>query len=198
MTEPLATPDDVVERLGRALTTVEDARIDALLLDVSSAIRGYTFQDFTEAETTALLPIRNRAIRLMQKPVTAVASVEDGLGNALAYVWLDGDDRIALCSAGYINEFELNVLPNTRVGKASVTYTHGYATVPDDIVGLTCSIAMRALGISPTDAGMTSETITNYSYTIGSAAAQGGFGIMAEEKRLLDRYKAPAGPIAQM
>jgi len=195
MAEPLATSDDVVERLGRALTTVEDARIDAVLRDVSAAVRSYTHQTFTEDTTTDLLPIRNGAVRLMQKPVTAVIAVEDGLGNALPYTWLDGDDRITLSSSGYLNEFEINVLPNSRVAKAAVTSTHGYDTTPDDVLGLVCHLAMRALGTPSTDAGKTSETITNYSYTIGSAAGSGPFGLLAEEKRLLDSYRVAAGPI---
>lgn len=198
MSEPLATSDDVVERLGRALTSVEDERIDALLLDVSSAVRAYTHQTFTEETTTDLLLIRNRAVRLMQKPVTAVTAVTDGLGNALPYTWLTGDDRITLSSSGYLNEFEINVLPNTRVAKAAVTSTHGYATTPDDVLGLVCHLAMRALGTPSTDAGKTSETITNYSYTIGSAAAAGPFGLLAEEKRILDRYRVSAGPISTL
>lgn len=198
MTEPLATSDDVVGRLGRALTTSEVVRIDALLTDVSSAVRAYTGQTFTSEETTALLTIRNREVRLPQHPVTAIGAVEDGLGNSLPFIWLDGDVVISLVSASYLNSWELNVLPGTRIGKAAVTYTHGYATIPDDIVGLVCQIVGRALGTPSTDAGKTSETITNYSYTIGSAAAQGAFGIMDEEKRLLDRYRFLAAPAAMM
>lgn len=198
MAEPLATSDDVLERLGRALTSEETAKIDSLLLDVSSAIRGYTHQTFTEDTTTALLPIRNRAVRLMQVPVTAITSVEDGRGNALPYEWLTGDERICLYSSGYVNEFELNILPGTRIGKASVTYTHGYETIPDPIIGLCCHLALRALGVPSTQSGIMQETITNYSYQIGTAAASGPFGLLASEKELLDSYRRLAGPVVML
>lgn len=198
MTEPLATSDDVLERLGRALTSEETGKIDGLLLDVSSAIRAYTHQTFTEDTTTTLLPIRNRSVRLMQVPVTAVAGVTDGRGNTLTYEWLTGDERIRLLSGGYLNEFELNILPNSRVGKASVTYTHGYETIPDLIVGLACHLALRALGVPSTQSGIMQETITNYSYQIGTAAASGPFGLLASEKELLDSYRRLAGPISVM
>lgn len=199
MAEPLATDSDVAERLGRDLTSDELARIGALLSDVSAAVRSYAGQTFTQEETAALLPIRNRAVRLPQKPVTAVASVEDGLGNALVFTWLTGDDRIALASSSYLNAWELYIRPSgTRLAKALVTYTHGYETTPDDVLGVVCSVVGRALGVSPTQAGITSESITNYSYTIGSAAAQGPFGLMIEEKKILDRYRTLAGPIPMM
>lgn len=198
MAEPLATSDDVVERLGRALTTVEAAKIDALLLDVSSAIRAYTHQTFTVHETTALLPIRNRAVRLPQGPVTAVASVEDGLGNDLSYQWLTGDERITLFSSGWLNEWELNIVPGSSVAKAAVTYTHGYYPIPDDIVGMACHIALRSIGTPSIESGMTSETIAGYSYTIGSTAGAGPFGIFDDEKVILDRYQRLAGPIPVM
>lgn len=198
MAEPLATSDDVVGRLGRALTTEEDAKIDALLLDVSSAIRGYTHQTFTEDTTTALLPIRSRSVRLPQVPVTAVSAVEDGRGNDLRFEWLTGDERVSLWSGGYLNEFELNILPGSRVGKALVTWDHGYAEVPDLLIGLTCHLSLRALGVPSTQSGITQEAITNYSYQIGTAAASGPFGLLQAEKALLDSYRRLAGGIPVM
>lgn len=198
MTEPLATSDDVLERLGRALTSEETAKIDALLLDVSSAIRGYTHQTLTSEETTALLVMSNRTIRLPLHPVTDVASVVDQFGNAWPFQWMTGDDRISVATSTWINLFELNIYPWTRVGKLAVTYTHGYETIPDLIVGLACHLALRALGVPSTQSGIMQETITNYSYQIGTAAASGPFGLLASEKELLDSYRRLAGPIVMI
>lgn len=198
MSEPLATSDDVVERLGRALTTEEAAKIDALLDDASAAVRAYAGQTFTEHETTDLLPIRNRAIQLPLRPVSAVDSVTDQNANSLVFTWLTGDTTIALASRGYLNEWELNVLPGTRMAKAFVTYTHGYYVIPDDVIGVVCQIAGRALGSPSTDAGMTQETIQGYSYMQGSAAGAGPFGMLPDEKRVLDRYRVLVGPAAMI
>lgn len=199
MTEPLATSDDVSERLGRALTTEESAKIEALILDASSAVIAYTGQTFGLHETTALLPIRNGAIRLPLRPVTAISAVEDGNGNTLSFAWISGDSTISLLSAGYLNEWELNILPGTRVGKAAVTYTHGYYPIPDDVIGVVCQIVGRALG-SPMDEAdvIVSESITNYSYSERSTSSVGWFSLQPDEKLILDRYRVLAGPIPVM
>lgn len=193
MTESLATSDDVTDRLGPDLSPDAD-QLDALILDASSSVIAYTGQTFTLIETTDLLPIRNRAVRLPLRPVTAVDTVEDGNGNSLSFSWIVGDSTISFVGSGYINEFELNVLPGTRVGKALVTYTHGYETIPDDVIGVVCQIVGRALGIPSTEAGLVAQAIDGYSETRGSAAGAGPFGMLPDEKRILDRYRVPAGP----
>lgn len=198
MAEPLAESSDVAERLGRALTTEESTKIDALLDDASASVRAYTGQTFTLEETTQLLPIRNRAIKLPLRPVTEIGSVVDANGNDLSYTWIDGDVSIELASSGWINEWELNVTGGSRPAKANVTYTHGYESVPQDIIGVVCQIAGRALGTSSTDAGLTGETIAGYSYQQGAAAGSGPWGMLPDEKSVLDRYRVPVGPAAMI
>lgn len=194
MVEPLATSDDVADRLGRTLTTEEATRIDALIIDASSSVIAYTGQPFAEYETTDLLPVRYGSVRLPLRPVTAIGAVTDGYGNPLSFTWISGDSTISLLSDGYINEWEINVVPGTRVGHAAVTYTHGYYPIPDDIVGVVCQIVGRALGTPADDAGLIAETITGYSYQRGSAAGAGPFGMLPDERRILDRYRVLAGP----
>lgn len=197
MTEPLATSSDVVGRLGRALTTEETAKIAALILDASSSVVAYTGQTFLEAETTALLPIRNRAVRLPLRPVTAVSTVIDQFGNSLPFIWIPTDTTVTLASSTWINAFELNILPWTRISKANVTYTHGYADVPDDVIGITCQVVGRALAVPMSESAYVtvSESITNYSETTTTAGPRGGaFGLLPDEKRILDRYRVLVGP----
>lgn len=77
-----------------------------------------------------------------------------------------------------------------------VTYTHGIDPVPDEIVALVCQVAARALGVEPDQSGVSQETISGYSYTLGSAAAAGGLGLLPAEKEVLADYMAPnARPI---
>lgn len=198
MAEPLATSDDVQERLGRALTSEEAAKIDALLTDASSSVIAYSGQTFAATTTTALLPIRNRGVRLPQRPVTAVASAVDQFGNSLPFIWITGDSLVTLASSTWINAFELNILPWTRISKVNVTYTHGWDPIPDDVIGVVCQIVGRALGTPSIEAGITSESIAGYSYTQGAAAGAGPFGMLPDEKRILDRYRSLAGAIAML
>lgn len=194
MTEPLATSLDVVERLGRALTSEEAAKVGALILDASSSVIAYAGQAFTLHETTGLLRIRNREVVLPQRPVSAVTSIVDQFGNTLPFIWIEGDTTVTLASSTWLNAFELNILPWTRIAKVNVTYTHGYYAIPDDVVGVVCQIVGRALGTPSTDAGLTSETIAGYAYTQGAAAGAGPFGMLPDEKRILDRYRTLVGP----
>jgi hypothetical protein len=164
---PLATPEDVSARLGRDLSATENARIDALLADASGAVRRYVPQDFTHAISTTRLQVRNGTVKLPQRPVLAVTAVTSTLGDPVLFTW-DGFDSI-------------RTSPNVP--------EHGYVPIPDDVIGVVCSIVMRALGRNPVDAGITSESIAGYSYSLGSAAAAGALGMLQAEKDILDAFK---------
>lgn len=184
--DPLATEADIVARLGRALTAAEAARIDALLADASGSVRRYIPQDLTEATTTDRLKIRNGRVKLPQRPVTAVTAVVSPNGDPVIFQW-DGADSIAVgCNVPDTFAWEpfRNGMPFV-----DVTSTHGYAVMPDDIIGVVCSIVMRALGRDPVDAGITSESIQGYSYSLGAAGAAGALGMLQAEKDILDAYK---------
>lgn len=198
MSEPIASYTDVVDRLGRALTSEETAKVQALLIDATSSVVAYAGQTFVSAETTALLPIRNREVRLPQRPVTAVASVVDQFANVLPFIWITGDSTVTLASSTWINAYELNLLPWTRVSKVNVTYTHGFSPVPDDVIGIVCQIVARSLGTSAAEDGLSSETIAGYSYTRSAESLAGAFGLLPDEKRILDRYRNLAGAIAML
>lgn len=190
----LATVDDLEDRLGRELTESEAARADAILDDVSAAVILYTGQTFTEATTTIRLKVKYGVVRLPQRPVTEVDAVEDLNGNDVTFEW-DTRDRIDVTISGWLNSFEMEPyrLPQRYV---NVTYTHGYATVPDAIVGVVCSIALRTLGQSPTDGAVVSESIDDYSYRIGAAGAAGAYGLLQDERESLNRYRRAGGSMS--
>lgn len=194
----LATADDVQVRLGRELTTAETARITPLLADASASVRNYTGQDFTAATTTARLRVKNGIIVLPQRPVTAVTAVVTTTGSPLLYLW-DGFEAV-ITSVNLPDTWAwepFTISPNGLTA-ADVTYTHGYNPIPDDVIGVVCSITMRALGRDPLDAGVTSETIQGYSYTLGSAGAAGGFGMLQPERDVLDNYRRNVGRVNTM
>lgn len=210
--EPLATFDDVNVRLGRDGSADVD-RISALLIDASAAVRSYTGQQFTAATETRRLRVRSHPntpiepsghfVILPQRPVTAVASVLSVAGSAIPFVW-DGEgytgpgnyDRVYLWANLYGAQGDWQTqYPRPLRDRVDVTYTHGYATIPDEIVGVVCQIVGRALGTTPDSSALTDETLGSYSYRIGAAAASGAFGMLPAETAILDGYKRPAGSI---
>lgn len=187
----LASITDVECRLGRSLTDAESDRMECLLRDASAAVRAYTGQQITAGTTTARLKVKGGMIRLPQRPVTEVSAVATTGGTALFHTWSAGSQ---IWLSTYLPS--ANLAPHRNAGQyADVTYAHGYDVTPDDIVAVVCQMATRAFGTSPDQTGVQSETVVSYSYQLGAAAAAGGIGMLPAERQVLDRYKAPAGPI---
>lgn len=184
--------EDVELRLGRSFTASENLRISSLITDASASIRNYMRQEVTAATTTVLLRVRGGKIRLPQRPVTAVSAVVNDNGDPVLYQWW-GDDTVWVGS-NVPDSFAWEPWRNGYIA-LTVTYDHGSDPVPDDIVGVGCSIVTRALGREPADAGITSESIAGYSYSLGSAAAAGAFGMLQAERDILDTYKRVGGVI---
>lgn len=192
-TEPLVSLEDVECRMGRTLTATEEDRLACLIADASAAVRAYTGQHFSVATTTARIKVKGGVIRLPQRPVTAVSALANTTGTALLFTW-DAGAQVWLSSS----------LPLANGPTCSgrlpqyvdVTYTHGYDTIPADVVAVVAQMAGRALGTTPAEGGVQSESIGGYNYSLGSAAAAGGIGMLPAERAVLDRYKTPAGPIA--
>ena len=188
----LAITADITNRLGRALTASEALRLPSILKDASAAVRNYTHQEFTLGTTTERLRVRRGTVRLPQRPVVSVASVVNVAGGSAPFQW-DGLDTLCTTGRGFDTFGWEPFLVAPRV--VDVTYTHGYNPIPDDIIGVVCSISIRALGRKPEDAGLTSESIAGYSYSIGAAGAAGGFGMLQDERNVLDGYLRVGGVI---
>lgn len=184
---------DLEARLGRTLTATETARVAALMADASARVRNYMRQDVSEATTTATLRVRNGRVRLPQRPVTDVDTVLSINGDPVIYQW-DGSDSIS--SMSNVPDSWAWEPFTSGIQTLTVTYTHGYDPVPDDIVAVTCSVVMRALGREPVDAGIQSESIQGYSYTLGAIGAAGGLGLLDSEKETLDAYCRVGGQIS--
>jgi hypothetical protein len=176
---PLATPEQLAARLSMAPPSAE--RIDAALADASAAVRRYTSQEITYRISTVRTKVVPPGVLILsQRPVTEIVEVLGLDGSAVGYY-----DRGlgTLAVAAYRNQ------------ALDVTYGHGYDEIPDDIVAVVCNVAARTLGTGPETGGLTQESITNYSSTYGPVGAAGPVGIFAEEKRTLDAYIVPAGPV---
>lgn len=189
----LATTDDLEVRLGRALTGTEVDRAEALLAGASARVQTYTGQTFTLVENdTVTVKVRNRIARLPQRPVTAVDAVTDPNDNTIGFTWL-GDDRVQVGNGlDYSWVFE----PwRNGLNLVTVTYSHGYTTVPADVVDVVCQMAGRAMTRSADETGLTQESIAGYSYSVGSAAASGSVGMLPDERAALDVYRRRLGSI---
>lgn len=187
--EPLATVDDLEDRLQRTLAETEQIRADTLLRDASATVRAYARQDFTAvADDEVRLRVKNGKVRLPQRPVTAVSAVANTDGDTLTFSWYSGD-TVSVSNTG-LDWFERVPLTSSP-GFIDVTYSHGYSEIPEVVVKIVCRIAATALDSPMEDAGTTSESIAGYSYSRGAIAASGG--LFEEEKRELDAYRAVGG-----
>lgn len=193
----LATLPDLVARIGRDLTCEEEARVQALLDDASALVAAFTGQTFDLVEDDEItVRAQGAVIRLPQRPVTAVSSVVAVGGAGLPDIPLadwrwDGLDMIRL-GDGYsvIN------LPERwwddqdgYPGTFRVTYSHGYAKPPPEVVSVVCGMVLRTLTAPTTAGGIVSETIGPYSYRLDSAGAGTAVSLGDADRRMLARFR---------
>jgi hypothetical protein len=76
-----------------------------------------------------------------------------------------------------------------------VTYTHGYAAVPAEVVAVVCGMVGRTLSAPSTASGITSETIGSYSYRTAEPGIGVTVALSAADKAFLDDagYRPRAG-----
>lgn len=182
----LANIDDLESRLGRCLTDAEGLRAIALLDDVSAVIRRHARQQLSAGTTTVNLTASRGRVALPERPVTAVASVETLDGDPIDFTWYTGDPFLTIGSSG-VNAFDREPL---RCGsqRFTVVYSHGYNPIPGDLVAVCCQVVGRALGTGPESAGIQSETLGAYSYSVGTAAASGPAGLLSAELAIVAGY----------
>lgn len=186
--EPLATID-ALEARG---ITVDDAdRADNALADISALVRAYTGQTFTlVTDDLTRIRTRNGEVRLPQRPVVDVTAVATVDGSTVDYVW-DAGEVVFLSGFGVsLNSFEVEPFRN-RATWLDVTYSHGYATTPDDILAVVCGLAAKALAREPTGADVTQESAGPFSRSFSTSSMALG----VPERSILDRYRRPIGLI---
>lgn len=190
----LATVADLEARLGRSLDASETVRAEALLAGASARVRSYTGQQFEQSTTTDRVRVRSGRLRLPQRPVTAVTALADMNGKDITFTWHAGND-ILLGSSGYPVRHPIEDAWYRHHDWVDVTYTHGYAEVPDDVVEVVCQVVLRAFGSDPSASALTQESVEGYSYSMGAAGAAGAVGMLNDEKAALDVYRRKGGTI---
>ena len=151
----LATITDVEARLGRELTAAEESKATAWLTDASAIFVQRAVQKFEVGESTVRLFPRDGIVRLVQRPVIEVTSVQDIDGNEVDFTW-DGHQSL----------YDLGDVRGVKV-----TYEHGSATIPDDVVAVVAGMVARTLSISPdAAAGVQQQTVGPFSQQYASWA----------------------------
>lgn len=162
----LAVAADLSDLLGLpAYTGAQLDQVNRWLSAASDEIRSVLGgQQIVRNTTTAILPgVEDYWLELPQLPVVSVASVQMSngpvvdfqlVGNKL-YRWYGWQDLFFIYQ------------PTT----IAVTYTHGYSTVPGDLVTLCASLAsvgleQAATGTLGHEPGITSEAIDDYKTTV--------------------------------
>jgi len=192
VTVAFATEADLEAYTGASIDT---ARATILLDTATAAIQAYTNQTITSGSTTAVLP-GNLSERLVlpERPVTAITLVKIGdttLTVDTDYVW-DGahtlyrgtkvDGVLSVNGPDYlVNGWGDWGGPGAQV---TVTYSHGFMTIPGDVKGVCLALAARSLA-SPD--GVNSESVGSYS--VSYSRSGGAVSLLAEEQRLLDSYR---------
>jgi hypothetical protein len=180
--DPLASISDLEDRIG-TLTDAQAQRAEALLAGASARVRAYTHQNFdlTLGDTVILRPIGTDLV-LPQRPVRAVSAVAaipgDGQPDITMSGWLwDGLDHVRIGGFGWRTAIDYD-LEWDWVGWSPetyrVTYDHGYATTPDDVVDVVCSMVNRILTAPTMAEGMASERAGPFAYQMGQGSGSPG------------------------
>lgn len=141
----------------------------ASLKRASARIRGYLGQDV--AASTSTITARGPVFRLPQRPVVAVASVVDIDAAPVEY------------------ELSGSVITTDNLGIMTVTFSHGYIELPDELVELVCQVASRLETPNASlAAGVQTEGTGPFSVGYGWDAWKAQSGLTQGEKDTLDRY----------
>lgn len=193
---PLATVADLAAILGRTFTPAQEAQAERLLELASAAVRATTGQDITRATTTDTFSIRRAdpvlhrcagVVTLPQRPVVDITSVSVD-GAVTQDWWQDGSDLL-------LRSWSWGRPPAAhRPPQVTVTYTHGFDPVPDDIAAIVLQAANRAI-VNPSQ--LRAETVGGESLTYLVPHGGEALGVLLSEveKRALRRYKRTSGTV---
>jgi len=195
----LATVADVENILIRSITDADEiASVEFALATSSNAIRDYIEQYIEQVDDEAITlngPTNSTTILLPEIPVISVASVteDDELLVVDDDYKIDGDGVLHRVGARCWSQGIQNI---------EIVYSHGYATIPDTIVGVCARAASRlfqaGLRSQENEAipGIASKSLGDFSVSYTTEGAEGALGVSAayillmSEKLALDKYRA--------
>lgn len=204
----LASPDDIVARLGRNLNQVEMARIDALLRDGSAIIRRYTREDFVWYDADVIrIAADGGIIKLPWRPIESIGEVIALSGTPgipdIPVTWFHFDDVDEItvmnpAQSGIINLPELWYEETFWWGGSfRVTAAHGYRETPDDVTAVLCTAIISEISTPTMSATLASESIGAYSYSMRRTSGAGLRAALEDAgmKTALSDYRQGQGTI---
>jgi hypothetical protein len=183
----LATADDVVEFLGRALTSAEVTRVEPILDKASELFRKESGQQFTSGTSENRLRVRGgTTVYLPQRPVVSVEALTDDDGVDVEYTRYK--QEVTLDSAG--------------PGWVRVEYTHGGA-VPDLVrlaVAEIGAVVLRIDSQALAGASQTQETTGPFSRqsSYASWAIGGAARLSPDDVQLARSFRNPWQQVVSM
>lgn len=164
------------------------ADLAELALDLATgAIRNFTGQhiELVIDDTVTLDGTGRSVLFLPETPVTEVTSITVA-GTALAYV--SGNYEFTWTPAGMVGR--RGVSWGTEPQSIVVVYSHGYATIPDDVRSVCLSVAARGMS---NPLGLRSESVGSYSYSVAVPATgvPTGLSLNDAEQDMLRSYRVP-------
>lgn len=171
-------------------TEVNEAAAGVALASASAMIRGWTRQTITRVvdDTVSLRAPAGyeRELVLPQRPVQSVSRVEIN-GVSLVDWVLSSDRLLRYCGWRYLP----GRAPYLDPGLVTVTYTHGWAEVPEDVRAVCLDIASMTI---TNPSGLRTVQIDDYSRTF--AAETLGSGTLSEaHKSILSDYRRRVGTV---
>jgi hypothetical protein len=177
-------------------TDAQIAAAERALTEVTAAIRNYIDQyiELVSAEEITLDSIGGVRLFLPELPVVSVASVIEDEETLIV------DDDYKLGQFGILHRVGRKWAKGIQI--VTITYTHGYADIPDDIIavatraasrayqaGLTAAEDEGALGIQGKSLGDFSVQYGAESVVEGRLGASGSRLLLFSEKDILNQYK---------
>lgn len=198
------TISDVTSFLQIDIPYEKQASVQRAINAATAAIQNYCHQviEWVEDESITLDSNGAKKIFLPELPVASVAEViEDG-------ETLTVDDDYKLGQHGVLHRLNNDVAIPWAAGVQilEITYTHGYETIPGDVVDICTRAASRAYqaGLKAEDSdgvpGIVSKSLGDFAVSFGSEQSGGAGGesvlgasaspvLLRSEKEILDRYR---------
>lgn len=166
------------------------ANADALLERASARLRLAAGHQMVTPDTSTVtfMPQLRPRLRLWQFPARAVHSVirNDTGEDITSQCALDGNDLLLPSYGSFL--YPPDVLSWFGFTSITVTYSHGWAVVPDELVELVCAVAVRMSGTKPDrDPAIVAQTVGDVSQQINPAALGLASGLLPGEVATIRR-----------
>ena len=198
--EPLASLGDLDVELGRPLAEqgYEEAKALAQLSRASDAVRRYTGQQFTRVENDAVvLPVDRGQIVLPQYPADKPTLIEYADGSGVigaASWWWGGVGIVDLTLPSWVANGPA-WSSQRRAEALRVTYSHGYAEIPGDVVGIVVGMVARVLAVPGLMPGLREGAVDDFRFVLGGSLTTGAVALTPSEMSSLDIYRRRVGSV---